>query len=118
MFWLAVDATRYHGGQTSTDDVPNRDLQSNVRFGLTASVPINAKQSVKINASTGVSTRTGTDFDTVSRGLAVRVGRALSRRPRLAVQRRSNLCTRPNVLNSATNTSPSAFVATPCAAIT
>jgi hypothetical protein len=65
-FWLAADATRYHGGQTSLDDVQNRDLQSNVRFGVTASVPINMKQSVKINASTGVSTRTGTDFDTIS----------------------------------------------------
>ncbi len=65
-FWLAADATRYHGGQTSTDNAQNRDLQSNVRFGLTASVPINPKQSVKIHASTGVSTRTGTDFDTLS----------------------------------------------------
>ena len=65
-FWLAADATRYHGGQTSTDNAHNRDLQSNVRFGLTASVPINPKQSVKIHASTGVSTRTGTDFDTLS----------------------------------------------------
>ncbi len=65
-FWLAADATRYHGGETSIDNVPNADLQSNVRFGVTASVPINAKQSVKINASTGVSTRTGTDFDTIS----------------------------------------------------
>jgi len=64
-FWVAVDATRYHGGQTSTDDVQNGDLQSNVRLGGTASVPINPKQSVKIHASTGVSTRTGTDFDTL-----------------------------------------------------
>jgi len=63
--WLAVDATRYHGGQSSVDDAPNQDLQSNVRLGVTVSVPINAKQSVKINASTGVSTRTGTDFDTI-----------------------------------------------------
>ena len=63
--WLAVDATRYHGGQTSSGNALNRDLQSNVRLGVTVSVPINPKQSVKINASTGVSTRTGTDFDTI-----------------------------------------------------
>jgi len=63
--WLAVDATRYRGGQSSVGGVPNQDLQSNTRLGLTVSLPINAKQSVKINASTGVSTRTGTDFDTV-----------------------------------------------------
>ena len=63
--WLAIDATRYRGGQTTTNGVPSNDLQSNDRLGLTASLPINAKQSVKLAASTGVSTRTGTDFDTV-----------------------------------------------------
>ena len=64
--WLAIDATRYHGGATTTNGVRSNDLQSNDRFGLTASLPINAKQSVKLAASTGVSTRTGTDFDTVA----------------------------------------------------
>lgn len=63
--WLAIDATRYHGGETTTNGVRSNDLQSNDRLGLTASLPINAKQSVKLAASTGVSTRTGTDFDTV-----------------------------------------------------
>jgi len=63
--WLAVDATRYHGGETATDEVESNDLQSNVRLGLTVSMPINPKQSVKLSASTGVSTRTGTDFDTL-----------------------------------------------------
>ena len=63
--WLAIDATRYHGGKTTIDGVPSNDLQSNDRLGLTASLPINAKQSVKLAASTGVSTRTGTDFDTL-----------------------------------------------------
>ena len=62
--WLALDATRYHGGRTSIGGTLNQDLQSNVRLGATASLPINAKQSVKLAASTGVSTRTGTDFDT------------------------------------------------------
>ena len=62
--WLAVDATRYHGGETTTSGVRSSDLQSNTRVGLTTSVPINATHSVKIYASTGVSTRTGTDFDT------------------------------------------------------
>jgi hypothetical protein len=64
--WLAIDATRYHGGRTTTNGVRNSDLQSNTRLGLTASVSINAKQSVKLAASTGVSTRTGTDFDAVA----------------------------------------------------
>ena len=64
--WLAIDATRYRGGETTTNGVSSNDLQSNDRFGLTASLPINAKHSVKLAASTGVSTRTGTDFDTVA----------------------------------------------------
>jgi hypothetical protein len=64
--WLAVDATRYRGGRTSVGNTENRDLQSNVRLGITASLPVNARQSLKINASTGVSTRTGTDFDTIA----------------------------------------------------
>ena len=64
--WLAFDATRYRGGETATNGVRSSDLQSNTRLGLTASLPINAKQSVKLAASTGVSTRTGTDFDTVA----------------------------------------------------
>jgi hypothetical protein len=64
--WLAIDATRYHGGQTTTNGVSSSDLQSNTRLGLTASLPINARQSVKLAASAGVSTRTGTDFDTVA----------------------------------------------------
>jgi hypothetical protein len=63
--WLALDGTRYHGGRTSLGNALNADSQSNTRFGLTGSVPINGLQSVKINVSTGVSTRTGTDFDTV-----------------------------------------------------
>jgi hypothetical protein len=64
--WFAFDATRYHGGRTTSDGVLNQDLQSNVRLGATASLPINPKQSLKLSASTGVSTRTGTDFDTVA----------------------------------------------------
>jgi hypothetical protein len=64
--WLALDATHYSGGQTTTNGAPSSDLQSNTRFGVTASLPINPKQSVKLAASTGVATRTGTDFDTVA----------------------------------------------------
>ena len=63
--WLAADATRYHGGQTSTGGLSNPNRQSGTRLGVTASVPINARQSLKINASSGVSTRTGTDFDAI-----------------------------------------------------
>jgi len=64
--WLALDATGYHGGKTTTNGITSSDLQSNTRLGLTASLPVNAKQSLKLAASTGLSTRTGTDFDTVA----------------------------------------------------
>jgi hypothetical protein len=64
--WLAIDATHYRGGETTTNGVRSDDLQSNTRLGLTASLPVNAQHSVKIAASTGVSTRTGTDFDSVA----------------------------------------------------
>jgi hypothetical protein len=62
--WLALDWNHYRGGESTTNGVINADFQSNERFGLTLSVPINRRQSIKLNASTGVSTRTGTDFDT------------------------------------------------------
>jgi hypothetical protein len=64
--WLAIDATHYQGGETSTAGTRSNDLQSNTRLGLTASVPINTKHSLKVAASTGVSTRTGTDFDSLA----------------------------------------------------
>jgi len=61
--WFALDATHYEGGQTTMNGVPSNDLQSNSRFGMTMSLPINRRQSLKFGASSGVSTRTGTDFD-------------------------------------------------------
>jgi hypothetical protein len=64
--WLAVDATWYGGGRTTSGGVLNDDLQRNGRLGLTVSVPLNARNSLKFAASTGVSTRTGTDFDTIA----------------------------------------------------
>ncbi len=61
--WIAVDATHYEGGQTTMNGAPSNDLQSNSRFGMTVSVPINRRHSIKFGASSGVATRTGTDFD-------------------------------------------------------
>jgi hypothetical protein len=63
--WLAVDGTRYRGGETRTDGFQDQNLQSNGRLGLTVALPINRRQSIKLYYSTGVVTRTGTDFDTV-----------------------------------------------------
>jgi hypothetical protein len=72
--WLAVDGTRYRGGQTRTDGFEDQNLQSNGRLGLTVAVPINRRQSIKVYYSTGVLTRTGTDFDTVGAAWQYRWG--------------------------------------------
>jgi hypothetical protein len=61
--WFALDATHYEGGRTALNGVASNDFQSNSRFGMTVSVPINRRQSVKFGWSSGVATRTGTDFD-------------------------------------------------------
>ena len=74
--WIALDATRYEGGQTQTDGLLNRNRLSNSRLGLTLSVPINSRHSVKFYASSGVATRTGSDFDTVGLAWQYRWGSA------------------------------------------
>ena len=66
--WLSLGSTWYRGGETETDGLDNGNLQSNARFGVTLSVPVNPRHSLKFNVSTGVETRTGSDFDTA--GLA------------------------------------------------
>jgi hypothetical protein len=63
--WVALDASHYRGGKTVTEGVPDRNLQSNTRLGLTTSMPINRRHSVKVAFSTGTATRTGSDFDTL-----------------------------------------------------
>lgn len=63
--WLAFDYTRYRGGDTKTDGLPNANLQSNARAGLTLALPIGRRHTLKFNASSGILTRTGSDFDTV-----------------------------------------------------
>jgi len=72
--WIAIDGTRYRGGQTRTDGFQDQNLQSNGRLGLTVALPLNRRQSIKIYYSTGVVTRTGTDFDTVGAAWQYRWG--------------------------------------------
>ncbi len=72
--WLAVDGTRYRGGQTRTDGFEDQNLQSNGRMGLTVALPISRSQSIKVYYSTGIVTRTGTDFDTVGAAWQYRWG--------------------------------------------
>ena len=64
--WLALDATRFGGGDSRVDGIANRDHHANNRVGLTLSVPFGARQSLKLTYSEGASTRRGTDFDSVT----------------------------------------------------
>jgi hypothetical protein len=65
-FWLALDSTKYRGGRTRTNGLPDLNFQSNTRLGITASIPIGPSHSIKLIASTGISTRTGSDYDLVA----------------------------------------------------
>jgi len=62
--WIALDATYYTGGRTSTNGVPGDTRQSNTRAGVTFSLPVAKRHSIKLTAATGVSARVGSRFDT------------------------------------------------------
>jgi hypothetical protein len=64
--WLAVDATGYHGGQTTVDGVDKANLQSNTRVGVTLSLPLARSQSIKLAYSDGATTRIGASFRTIT----------------------------------------------------
>ncbi len=66
--WISLNANFFEGGETRQNEVARNDKQENSRWGLTYSLPINARHSLKFYANTGVVTRTGNDFDTL--GLA------------------------------------------------
>jgi hypothetical protein len=77
--WVALDATQYHGGETTTAGRPDPNRLSNARFGLTVSVPVGGSQSIKLHASSGISTRTGSDFDTLAMAWQYRWGGGVDR---------------------------------------
>lgn len=66
--WIAIDATWYGGGESTTDGGPPSTRQNNTRFGATASIPVWKNQSLKLSGSTGASARTGDNFTTVLAG--------------------------------------------------
>ncbi|WP_380873352.1 hypothetical protein ACFB49_40980 [Sphingomonas sp. DBB INV C78] len=72
--WLAANATYFAGGRTKVDGIPDRNLQSNWRAGVTAAMPLSRRMSVKINASSGVSARTGNNYDLLGVALQYRWG--------------------------------------------
>jgi hypothetical protein len=64
--WLAADVTYFTGGQTSVNGVQDKDLQRNVRYGLTLSFPLSAQWSGKLAWSRGLTTSIGGNFQTIS----------------------------------------------------
>jgi hypothetical protein len=65
-FWLAANATYFTGGRTTVDGAAKKDLQSNSRYGVTLSYPLQRGIALKLAWSTGFTTRVGGDFDTWS----------------------------------------------------
>jgi hypothetical protein len=61
--WLALDATRFAGGDTRVDGVANPDYQHNSRLGVTVSIPFGPRHSMKLTYSEGSTTRRGNDFE-------------------------------------------------------
>jgi hypothetical protein len=72
--WVALGATYYNGGRTTTNGVRNNDALANARAGVTLALPVNRYHSIKFNVSDGVTTRIGTSFRTLGVRLAVSLG--------------------------------------------
>jgi hypothetical protein len=68
LFWIAIDATWYAGGNSYVDGINNKNRQSNSRIGITSVIPIGKLNSIKIAASRGAIVRIGQDFQTISIG--------------------------------------------------
>jgi hypothetical protein len=63
--WLALDATKFAGGDTRVDGIANPDYQQNTRLGVTLSIPFGTRHSIKLTYSEGTTTRRGTDFESL-----------------------------------------------------
>lgn len=64
--WIAADVGYSAGGYTRLNGIPNDDRQSNMRYGLTLSVPIARGWSTKLAVSNGLVTRAGGDYKVIS----------------------------------------------------
>ncbi len=63
--WVAFDATYYTGGAVTVNGAPSTGSLSNVRVGVTASVPLARTQSLKFSYSNGAVTRVGGNFRSI-----------------------------------------------------
>ncbi len=64
--WFAGDVTWYQGGEVSMDGGPPASRQNNARAGVTASLPLAARQSLKVSYSKGAAVRVGQNFGTIT----------------------------------------------------
>ena len=65
--WISLDANFWSGGETSVNGVANRSTyQRDSRVGVTASIPINARNSVKLSFNDGAYVLYGGGYRTIS----------------------------------------------------
>jgi hypothetical protein len=65
--WVSLDANFWSGGETSVNGVPNlATYQRNSRIGVTASIPISARNSIKLSYNDGAYIRYGGNYRTIS----------------------------------------------------
>jgi hypothetical protein len=64
--WIAADIGYAAGGDTSVNGVPDSDRQSNMRYGLTFSMPLARNWSTKLALSNGLITRVGGNYKEIS----------------------------------------------------
>jgi len=65
-FWIAGDATWYHGGSSRVGDGDPSVALNNSRLGVTTSFPLGRRYSLKAAYSGGMLVRTGSNFRTLS----------------------------------------------------
>lgn len=70
--WLAANTTYYRGGRTSVNDELKNDFQSNSRYGVTLSIPLDEGLALKVAWSTGARTRSGEAFTTIGASVQYR----------------------------------------------
>ena len=70
--WIAADVGYAAGGGTSLNGVPDEDRQSNIRYGLTLSVPLARQWAAKLALSNGFVTRAGGNYKEISLALQYR----------------------------------------------
>ena len=65
--WISLDANFWSGGESSVNGVANRGTyQRNSRVGLTASIPITARNSIKLSFSDGAYVQYGGNYRAIS----------------------------------------------------